>query len=430
MTRRKFVTMVGATATAAGPLVRSAYAADPDFTIAVVNDPQYLAPLCPTGYASIMNWIIGNQATVLDGSALNIKAVISGGDCVNTPDSGEAGVAQSAWGILDANGFPWMSSPGNHDMHYDGGNSRVLTSRTLATNFQAGGFFSSCTRANQTYWGSALPGGGGFSYWGGQYDTSGANTYIKLHIGVKKQIYMFLEFNPRVSVLQWAQAIHDANTEYEVIIVTHAFLADIGDQEQRFGGNSPYAANDGPDGYAQGPAPASTSAQEMWSGVTGFAGFTTWARLRMIVNGHFISMPSHTNHAGAFNSWVWQQVPITSTSINTQVVQQIFNNSQQADNTYDYVTNTNGPNPCVPGVESAHLFLLKFLPSVAKLRAYYYCAHTGNWVGAQGLFNSASPVRLFEVDWPEGSLATVPAGTQHCGAVSNGLFPMPCPIGG
>jgi hypothetical protein len=133
----------------------------------------------------------------------------------------------------------------------------------------------------------------------------------------------------------------------------------------------------------------------MWSGW-----FRTWARLRMIVCGHWVWKSWHTNTAGADTGWVWKEEPIPSESSRAQTVHQLFANVQEADNTYDYATGGTAANPCVAGVESAHLFILKFCPSVGKLRFYGLSTHTGHWTGQKGTYTSSSPVRLFDVDWP------------------------------
>src|ERR1035438_6816169 len=287
--RRGFNALVVGAASAALP--RLARAEEPDFSVVVPNDPQYLAVLCSSGYSAMMRWIVDNQALAVDGSPLNIKAVVSAGDCVNTANTGEALNAAKAWSILDSNGIPWVSAPGNHDMV--GGSDlsgRVLATnflaggvfatdvrasktrwgsglavggsdlsgRVLATNFLAGGFFAPDVRSSKSCWGSALPGGGGYSDWGGSYDTSGANTWMRLGVGERQQLYIFLEFHPRVAVLDWAKGIHDAWPGHEVIVVTHSYLSGMGEQVIR-GTSLAASSAAGPDVYNQGAAPNSTS---------------------------------------------------------------------------------------------------------------------------------------------------------------------------
>jgi hypothetical protein len=391
--RRGFNALVVGAASAALP--RLARAEEPDFSVVVPNDPQYLAVLCSSGYSAMMRWIVDNQALAVDGSPLNIKAVVSAGDCVNTANTGEALNAAKAWSILDSNGIPWVSAPGNHDMV--GGSD--LSGRVLATNFLAGGFFAPDVRSSKSCWGSALPGGGGYSDWGGSYDTSGANTWMRLGVGERQQLYIFLEFHPRVAVLDWAKGIHDAWPGHEVIVVTHSYLSGMGEQVIR-GTSLAASSAAGPDVYNQGAAPNSTSGTEMWAGSGTFEGFRTWTRLRMIVCGHWVWKPWQVDSNGKDTGWIWMRTPIASASERGQTVHQVFANVQDADNTYDYATGGTTGAPCVAGVESAHLFILKFCPSLERLRFYGLSTHTGNWTGPKAMYTSAIPVRLFDVDWP------------------------------
>jgi hypothetical protein len=383
-TRRGFGAMV-AGAAAIGPLARLGRATDPDFTLAVIPDPQYLPYGGCGAYNALMNYVGSNLNLSVDGSALNVKAVVGVGDCVNVPNDGTATTAATAWGLLDSAGIPWITPAGNHDIV--GGSD--LSARNIATNFQTGGFFSWDQRS-------------GKSYFGGGYGSAGDNYYIKLTIGSWKLIVMSLEFHPRSAVMDWAKGVHDANPTYSVIVTTHSYLTSYGNQVQR--GTGVTGVNDGgPDTYNQGSAPASNAGTEMWSGW-----FTGWSRLLMIVSGHFLWRQSYPQ------GWVWQQVPVTSTSSRGQTVQQIFTNQQDGDDGYDYATGGQGvTSPCDVGLESQHLFFLKFLPSVNKLRAYSVSVNTGNWIGAAGSMANASPVRLFEA-----SLPAQPAG---------GLWPLPSP---
>lgn len=396
---------------ASATLPRLARAAEPDFSVVVANDPQYLAATCGSGYSAMMQWVVDNQASTVDGSPLNVKAAISAGDCVNSPENtGEASAAALAWGVLDRNGIPWSSAPGNHDMVGDAD----LSGRVLAASFQAGGIFSPGVRASQACWSGALPGGGGYCEWGGAYDASGANTYFRLVVGSRKQLYLFLEFHPRAVVLEWAEDLHDSHAGFEVIVVTHSYLSGVGEQVQRnVSGKNLYSLVYGPDNYRQGASPSSASGEEMWSGSDTFGGFKKWTRLRMIVCGHWIWKRWHLNARDQESGWVWNNAPITSESERRQTVHQLFANVQEADNTYDYATGGTAGKACEAAVESAHLFILKFCPSIAKLRFYGLSTHTGSWVGPKGTFTSAAPVRLFDVDWPAEPASFFPHQFQH-----------------
>jgi hypothetical protein len=281
MTRRRFGAIIKATALsgAAAGLARSF---EPDFSLVIVPDPQFLAVACTQLYRGLMNWVLKNQSSA--GSlSLNIKAVVGVGDCVNNPDTLEAGSAQGGWGILDANGFPWITPPGNHDM-VGGGD---LSSRIMAANFKPKGFFAADQRANQKCWGSSLPGDGGYSAWGGSFDSS--NYYVRLIVGSRKLLLLSLEFQPRSVVLHWAKTIHDSFLDHECIVTTHSYLTDMGDWA--CAPTDPLRSQYNLDDYKIGPAPASNSGYQMWHGSPGippWPGLSTWSNVTMVLGGHSV----------------------------------------------------------------------------------------------------------------------------------------------
>ena len=71
-----------------------------------------------------------------------------------------------------------------------------------------------------------LAGSQDMAYWGGSYDSSGANTYTTMHIGGRRILMIGLEFFPRSEVLNWARNIHDAHPYHECWITTHSYLSD------------------------------------------------------------------------------------------------------------------------------------------------------------------------------------------------------------
>src|SRR5271156_3167353 len=82
VTRRGFGAAVlsGLTGMAASRLITvpSAEAAVPDFTIAIIPDPQYLAESCPDNlggyYAAMMKWIVDNKSIVFTSSGASFEA--------------------------------------------------------------------------------------------------------------------------------------------------------------------------------------------------------------------------------------------------------------------------------------------------------------------------------------------------------------------
>ena len=158
----------GLAGTATSRLVsaQSVAAAGPDFTIAIIPDPQYLADSCPNKsgqyYRAMMQWIVNNRNIVFKSSTpsfdANIKAVVGVGDCVNAPVRYQFANAQMAWTILDRNAIAFTTPPGNHD--YSGGpSSRSHLGEQFAT-----GYFSANSRSSVYGSGIAL-GGGDMAYW-------------------------------------------------------------------------------------------------------------------------------------------------------------------------------------------------------------------------------------------------------------------------
>src|SRR5512140_2356612 len=122
-TRRQFGFTILRTAGASLAAGRIAHAADPDFTLAVIPDTQYLAYQCSAAFTNMMTWIVNNRAADQGGVFnTNIKAVIGVGDCTHNNSAGECTNGQTAYTRLDRAGIPWVNPPGNHD--YGNGTDR------------------------------------------------------------------------------------------------------------------------------------------------------------------------------------------------------------------------------------------------------------------------------------------------------------------
>ena len=180
MTRRKFALA----ATEALASVRALCAADPDYTLVVVPDTQYLSNYCNAAMYGMMRWVVNNLNASQGGVfTTNIKAVIGVGDVTNNADPGQYSAAQTAYSYLDGANIPWICCPGNHDYASSG-------TRSIGSGFQTGGYFASDYRHAHGAYG-ALPTGGGASLWGGSYDN--ANYYIKLLVGGRRILIFSLE---------------------------------------------------------------------------------------------------------------------------------------------------------------------------------------------------------------------------------------------
>ena len=350
----------------ASPLIGTPSAVAPDFTIAIIPDPQFLAESCPDKlggyYAAMMKWIVENKNIALESSTpsfeANIKAVIGVGDCVNATAANEDRNAQNAWTILDKNRIAFATPPGNHDYDAIKPSSRSNLGPLFAT-----GYFSAKHRSS--VYGSGIDlGAGDMAYWIGSYDKTGANTAVKFVISGIKMLILAMDFFAGNAAWSWAYDLVRANSDCECYITTHGWLTVNGTQFQR---KDTY----GPDAYAMAAAPYSNSAAEAWSTV----GVNTWSNLFGIFGGHDIFGSQNSDPSGkASPQWYWQQVPIKSASSRRQTVQQLFANSQQLDEACSAsVSQASGAG------QSASVFLLSRRPALGVLEGRMISTQSGNW---------------------------------------------------
>jgi len=388
ISRRGFgATVLGGLAgTATSRLVStpSVAAAGPDFTIAIIPDPQYLADSCPNKsgeyYRAMMQWIVNNRNIVFKSSTssfdANIKAVVGVGDCVNAPVRYQFANAQMAWTILDMNGIAFTTPPGNHD--YSGGPaSRSHLGEQFAT-----GYFSAKSRSSVYGSGIAL-GGGDMAYWVGSYDTTGANTAVKFVISGIKLLILAMDFFAGNAAWSWAYDLMLANPDCECYITTHAWLTKNGTRYRR-------TDSYGTDAYSMAAPPYSNSAEEAWNGL----GVNTWSNLSGVFGGHDLFSSEHPDSPG----WFWQRIPVKSNSSRGQTVQQLFVNSQEIDRGCSVsVSEANGTG------QTASVFLLSRRPGLGLLEGRMISTQSGNWFDARsasfpnGTNWSASEKLLFSV---------------------------------
>jgi len=350
----------------ASRLISTPSAVAPDFTIAIIPDPQFLAESCPDKlggyYAAMMKWIVQNKNIVLESSTpsfeANIKAVIGVGDCVNATAANEDRNAQNAWTILDRNRIAFTTPPGNHD--YD---SIKPSSRSNLGPLFGTGYFSAKHRSS--VYGSGIDlGAGDMAYWIGSHDTTGANTAVKFVISGVKLLILAMDFFAGNAAWSWAYDLMRANSDCECYITTHGWLTVNGTQFQR---KDTY----GPDAYSMAGAPYSNSAAEAWTTV----GVNTWSNLFGIFSGHDIFGSQNSDPSGtASPQWYWQQVPIKSASSRRQTVQQLFTNSQQLDSACSAsVSEASGAG------QTASVFLLSRRPALGVLEGRMISTQSGNW---------------------------------------------------
>ena len=352
--------------------ISSMAAAAPDFTIAIISDPQDLASACPdhTGryYTAMMKWIVDNKHILLTSSKpsfdANIKAVIGVGDCVGSPIPDEIKNAEAAWTILDENRIAFITPPGNRDYAENAPASRSKLGEHFKT-----GYFSATSRSG--VYGSGINlGGGDMAYWVGSQKATGANTAVKFVISGTRMLILAMDFFAGNAAWAWAHDVTMQNSDCECYITTHAWLTIFGKQFRRKDVH-------GPASFSMAGPPYSNSAVEAWNTI----GVDTWPNVRGIFCGHDTSknQPVDPFSAGS-TGWFWRQVPVKSDSASQQTVQQLFVNAQQ----FDTACSASSSQATGAG-QIASVFLLSRRPALGLLEGRMVSTHTGNW------FKSKSP---------------------------------------
>ncbi len=401
ITRRKFNLRL-AGGIAAGLLRRPAAKAQgvEPFTVALVPDPQYLASdaTCSgsKAYNALIQWGITNRNLPVNGVPLNIKGFLQVGDCVNTTSDTTYSTPQmysvNAYAQAEAAKMFVARTCGNHDYLAYG-----LTDRSqigyMWREDKSGPW--SPTNVAAIYRGGMDLGHGDVAWFGGVYQDpvypiSTANAWMRLWIQGRKIIVASAEHYPRSAVMTYFKGIHDANLDHEFWFLTHGYMTTAGVRVMR-------GDVFGPNNAGLGPAPASNSGEEMWSGSSGNAGLTTWSNLTFVGCGHWIdgySSPSSGN-------WVWQRLESASVSSRHQKVQQVFCDCQTADQT-DYCSGSAG-NPNAAS-DVMHLMLLRIFPSTGMMDAYLVSTNNNTWTGGPGVRGLASPsapgAQLFHINFP------------------------------
>jgi len=215
-----FCPLVAATASAKGSSSRKA------FTLVMLPDTQFYADvrikLAQKKYKisdqrfcffAQTEWIKENR------EKLNIVMVAHLGDVVQTDYPAEWEIADKAFKTLD-DSVPYILNQGNHDMGY--AKNKTATSRE--TNMDKY-FPPSRFEKNPLY-----------SY-GGNFNKSSANAYLKFSAGGMEFLILSLEFKPRDEVLEWANDVIAKHPKHRSIIVTHYYLTNAGKRQSRIGYN-------------------------------------------------------------------------------------------------------------------------------------------------------------------------------------------------
>jgi len=172
------------------------YASGQDFTMVIFPDTQYLVYPESEKWPLLYKWVVENKIP------LDIRAVLSVGDIIDTGSEKDFRVASAGFTAMENAGIPCLPIVGNHD--YDG----RPENRNL-THFNA--IFGPARFANKGWYGGGL-------------DGSNANYYITVTIGNRKFLMLALELFPRKKSVAWASKIIDSNTDAEIIVLTHGYL--------------------------------------------------------------------------------------------------------------------------------------------------------------------------------------------------------------
>jgi hypothetical protein len=341
-------------------LLRAGSAADPDWSVILVGDPQNMADpsFSPnTVYNAMMQWIVANRGE------LNVKAVIGVGDIVNGCCESQMAVANSAWKLLDDAGIPWISPYGNHDL---AGVENMRTPRAL---FDTGGFFAPAVRSAQPWYGGAK-------------GTTGENWYITFEAESRKIGVIALEFFARPSAVRWAHRIHQKLKAegYAVWIATHGWLNNSGLPNTGLPGE-PYSLLYYK--FTAATRPTEDAPNHAMSAVDAWNRYMrTWSNLDFIFGGHYLPPKS------------WDRLPVTSDSERHQTVQQIFQNFQFSDQ-----LNCAGKAPCVYTVPPAPnpsnvaiIGILKFRPAAGLVEWSMMSTNSLNWAGADGGWHATQQI--------------------------------------
>jgi len=241
-----------------------AQTATDDFTVILLPDTQEYTQYYPQIFPAQTQWIAAQQ------QARNIQLVIGLGDIVNDGNSdAQWQNADTAMRTIDQAGIPYAMAIGNHD--YD---NQAPVARTA-------------TKFNQ-YFGPQRY--AGYSWYGGATYPQGSNEnfYTTVTMGGRTFLVLVLEFVPRDAVLDWARQVMQANTDKEVLLVTHSYMYGDSTRVDQCDNNDLTRDNDG---------------EETW---TKFA--SQYPNISLVVSGHITQPTGKRVDVGANGNLVGQML--------------------------------------------------------------------------------------------------------------------------
>ncbi len=361
MTRRRFIQAAGGISVLASS--RMAQAADPDFSIICLPDMQYMAdsgqcPNASTGsklYYALMNEIVSI------GPSINLKAVLSLGDCANVvlvaSKNAQDTIVEGGYNILSSNGVAYVTCLGNHDY-------LSVADRTAGYLWTNGSGLFHPTQQSARFGAGISLGSGDMAYWGGAMaPASGVATYALLDIGTSHYLILSLPFYPDSPTMAWGHTVMNAHPDHTVIIITHGFLNATGTLFGRTG----Y----GPEGFGLGASPDSNCGTQMWGTLASDGGFTELRNeqnLAMVCSGHDIAN-------GDSSSYYYRRLALTSASVRAQTCQSMFCNLQQVD-----LAAACGGSPPDGSANVGHLKYLYISPSAGTCTVKVRSVNSGNYL--------------------------------------------------
>ena len=165
-----------------------------DFTLIALPDTQNESQYYPAVFTSQTQWIVDNKSTE------NIVFVTHLGDIVNTADSNtQWSNADAAMDLLGPPGVFYSVGPGNHDLP-------LYTATSLYPTY-----FGTSRFADK-------------SYYGGSYDANNYSNYSLFSASGMDFILINLQYNPTTAMLDWADALLEANPDRRAIVASHSIL--------------------------------------------------------------------------------------------------------------------------------------------------------------------------------------------------------------
>lgn len=178
---------------------------DGNFSIVVLPDTQRL-----TSGSTVSHFVAQTEWIVKNIEKEKIALAVHLGDIVGNPGSrGQWENAKKALSILDGK-LPVLLTVGNHDMGSVGKDGKVGIANTRNTD-EYNRYFP-YTAYEKEKW------------YGGRFEDSNDNYYVKIEAGGRKFLALTLEFGPTDEMVEWANKIFAANADHYVIFVTHALM--------------------------------------------------------------------------------------------------------------------------------------------------------------------------------------------------------------